>query len=245
MNNFKLLIEYDGTNYFGWQIQPQHITVQGVIKEKLEIIFQENINLQGASRTDAKVHARGQVANFFATKDFSCSNLKIRLNKLLPDDIRIIDIVKVGENFNARKDAIKKTYKYYIYNREINSPFYRNYSWHINREIDIDILNRLSSQIIGEHNFLSFSGQKCSAVTFERIVFDAKWIKKKDFFIFTIIGNGFLKNMVRKIVGAIIAVNNKQEEENYIAELLEIRDRAKAKYCAPPQGLFLESIFYL
>jgi len=244
MTNFKLSIQYDGTNYFGWQIQPSQTTVQGIIKDKLELILQENLVLHGASRTDAKVHAKAQIANFFTEKTINSENLKNSLNKLLPLDIRIKAVEEVSNNFHSRKDAKKKLYRYYIFNNNTGSPFYRNYSWHIREKIDIELLNKLSRDLIGEHNFLSFSGQKCSAKTFNRTIYNAFWTKKKNFYIFSIVGNGFLKNMVRKIVGSLIAVNHNKEDENFIKLLLEVKDPSRAKYCAPPQGLFLEKIFY-
>ncbi len=244
MPNVKLTIEYDGTNYYGWQIQPNLITIQGLIKEKLELIFQESIILYGASRTDAKVHAKGQVANFFINKEIILTDLKIRLNKLLPLDIRIQKIEIVSDEFDSRKSAKKKTYKYYIFNKDVNSAFYRNYSWHIPTSIDIALLNKVSKDLIGYHNFLSFSGQKCNAKTFERTIYEAFWEQKKDFYIFNITGSGFLKNMVRKIVGSLLAINNKKEDENYIKLLINLKDRSLGKYCAPPQGLFLEKIYY-
>ncbi len=244
MKNIKLTIAYDGTNYHGWQIQPDKTTVQEVIKNTLTLILQENINLIGASRTDAKVHAKCQVANFFTEKKITSCDILLKLNKLLPQDIRILKSEIVTDNFHARKSAVCKTYEYFIYNAKISSPFHRNFSWFIEKNLNIELLNNISSDLIGKRNFLSFTGQKSSVKTHTRTVYEAFWKKKGDFFIFTISANGFLKNMIRKTVGAIIAVNNGKENKHFLKYLLAVKDRKEGKYCAPPQGLYLSQIKY-
>ena len=153
----------------------------------------------------------------------------------------------MSENFNARKDAQKKLYRYYIYFSDILSPFYRNYSWFINNELiklDFELLNEISKDLIGKRNFFSFSGQKDESKFFEKTIYDAYWTKKGNFIIFTIVGKGFLKNMVRKIVGSLIAISSGKEKSFFIKYLLAVKDRREGKYCAPPQGLFLEKIYY-
>ncbi len=244
MRNIKLTISYDGTNYFGWQIQPQFKTVQQTIEKTLSLILQEKIRISGASRTDAKVHAKHQIANFHTNKEFTCSKLLMSLNKLLPLDIRILKVENVCNDFHSQKNAVSKTYRYYIYNAPVSSPFYRNYSWHIPYYMDINLLNTESAYLIGKKNFFSFTGQKASSKTFERIIYEAYWCKKEEFLVFTVTGNGFLKNMVRKIVGSLTAICNKNEEKHFIQYLLSVKDRQEGKYCAPPQGLYLENIKY-
>jgi tRNA pseudouridine38-40 synthase len=166
------------------------------------------------------------------------------LNKLLPSDIRILKVENVCNDFHSQKNAVSKTYRYYIYNAPVSSPFYRNYSWHIPYYMDINLLNTESAYLIGEKNFFSFTGQKASSKTFERIIYEAYWCKKEKFLVFTVTGNGFLKNMVRKIVGSLTAICNKNEEKHFIQYLLSVKDRQEGKYCAPPQGLYLENIKY-
>ncbi len=244
MNNFKLIIEYDGTNYYGWQIQPDKITVQGVVKKNLELFLREKINVIGASRTDRGVHARGQVVNFFSETHFSPSEIKNKLNGLLPNDIRIKHAEYTDKNFHARKQVSKKIYKYFIYNNDIGSPFYRYFSWHIRENINLELMNKVSKCLIGTNNFYSFTGQKSSCKTYERTIFDAFWKKKDKIYIFQISGSGFLKNMIRKIVGSLMAINNHLEKDNFIKYLINVQDRKKGKYMAPPQGLFLEEIQY-
>ena len=244
MNNFKINIQYDGTNYYGWQIQPDKITVQGVLKKNIELILQESIILTGASRTDKGVHARGQVASFFSKSSLPPKQIEKKLNQLIPDDIRITSVKIIDKDFNARKSVKKKKYRYFIYHNSINSPFYKNYSWHVEKKIDINILNKASEQLIGIKNFYSFTGAKACNKTYTREINEAFWIKKNNFYIFTIVGNGFLKNMIRKIVGSLIAINCNIEKSDFISYLINVRDRKKGKYMAPPEGLFLEEIFY-
>ncbi len=244
MRNIKLEIQYDGTNYYGWQIQPDKRTIQGEIKAKLELFLREKIKLIGASRTDKGVHAKHQVANFKTGSDFSPEEIQYRLNQLLDPDIVIKNAEEVEKKFHARFWAKRKTYRYYIFNSELPSPFYRNYSLHFPGKIDIDLLNELSNQLVGKKDFKAFQGGSSDMKNTEREIFEAFWIRKDNFFIFKITGSGFLKNMVRKIVGSLLAVNDKLEEEDFILELLETKDRKRAKYMAPPHGLFLEKIIY-
>jgi len=244
MRNIKLTIQYDGTNYYGWQIQPDKRTIQGEIRKYLELFLREKIRLIGASRTDKGVHAKHQVANFKTETDYDPEHIKYRLNQLLDPDIVIIKAEEAEFKFHARYWAKRKTYKYYILNTDEPSPFFRNYSWHCPGNIDLDLLNKLSEQLIGKKDFKAFQGGSSDMKNTEREIFEAKWERKNNFLIFTITGSGFLKHMVRKIVGSLIAVNEKLENEEFILELLETKDRKRAKYMAPPHGLFLEKIIY-
>ncbi len=244
LRNFRIDLMYDGTNYYGWQIQPDKRTVQGEIKKNLELFLRHEIKLIGASRTDRGVHAKHQVANFKSETDLDVEEIKYRLNQLLDDDIYIFKIKSVQLNFHARYWAKEKTYKYYILNHNIPIPFYRNYSWFCPQEIDIDLLNEISAQLIGKKDFSGFQGQTSDMKQTEREIYEAYWERKKNFVIFTITGSGFLKNMVRKIVGCLMAINDKLEGEDFILEILETKNRERSKYIAPPQGLFLEKIVY-
>ena len=244
MRNFRIDLMYDGTNYYGWQIQPDKPTVQGEIKKNLELFLRHEIKLIGASRTDRGVHAKHQVANFKSETELDVEEIKYRLNQLLNDDIYIFKIKSVQLNFHARYWAKEKTYKYYILNHDIPIPFYRNYSWFCPQEINIDLLNEISAQLIGKKDFLGFQGQTSDMKQTEREIYEAYWERRKNFVIFTITGSGFLKNMVRKIVGCLMAINDKLEGEDFILEILETKNRERSKYIAPPQGLFLEKIVY-
>jgi len=244
MRNIRIDLMYDGTNYYGWQIQPDKRTVQGEIKKNLELFLRHEIKLIGASRTDKGVHAKHQVANFKTEADLDIEEIRYRLNQLLDDDIYIFKIKSVQLNFHARYWAKEKTYRYYILNSEFPIPFYRNYSWFYPKEIDIELLNEISAQLIGKKDFLGFQGQSSDMKLTEREIYEAYWERKKDFVIFTITGSGFLKNMVRKIVGCLMAINEKIENEDFIIEILETKNRRRSKYIAPGQGLFLEKIVY-
>ena len=244
MRNIRIDLMYDGLNYYGWQIQPDKRTVQGEIKKNLELFLREEIKLIGASRTDKGVHAKHQVANFKTETDLDVEEIRYRLNQLLDDDIYIYKIKSVQLRFHARYWAKEKTYKYYILNSEIPIPFYRNYSWFCPQKIDIDLLNEISPQLIGKKDFSGFQGQSSDMKQTEREIYEAYWERKKDFVIFTITGSGFLKNMVRKIVGCLMAINDQEEGEHFILEIIETKNRERSKYVAPPQGLFLERIVY-
>ncbi len=244
MRNIKLEIQYDGTNFYGWQIQPNKRTVQGDIKKALELFLQEDIKLIGASRTDKGVHARHQVANFKTNSELSTEEIKYKLNQLLDNDILIFNAIETKFKFHARYWAKKKKYRYFILNSYYPSPFYRNYSWFYNKKLDLELLNKVAKHIIGKKDFKAFQGQGSDMKETEREIFDAKWYKKNDFIIFSITGSGFLKNMVRKLVGSFIAINENLEKKDFLLELLESKDRQRAKYMAPPQGLFLEKIIY-
>ncbi len=244
MRNIRIDLMYEGTNYYGWQIQPDKRTVQGEIKKKLELILQEEIKLIGASRTDRGVHAKHQVANFKTETKLEVEEIRYRLNQLLDDDIYIFKIKSVQLNFHSRYWAKEKTYKYYILNSSKPIPFFRNYSWFCPQHIDIDLLNEISPQLIGKKDFIGFQGQSSDMKQTEREIYEAYWKRKKDFIIFTITGSGFLKNMVRKIVGCLMAINDELEDKDFILEILETKNRERSKYVAPPQGLFLEKIVY-
>ncbi len=245
MRNIKLIIEYDGTNYQGWQKQSKGETIQGVIEEKLKKITSEDIHLIGSGRTDAGVHALGQVANFKTNSNIDIYSLQRALNSLLPKDIVIKKVEEVELDFNARKNAKSKLYEYRILNQELPSPFLRTYAWHIPYKLNWIEIRRATQIIIGEHDFSSFRSAGSAVKNSIRKIFRAEWKKGKEgLILFEVEANGFLKQMVRSIVGTLVEVGRGKINSEEFKIILESKDRSKAGPTAPACGLFLKGVKY-
>jgi len=242
MFNYKIVIQYDGTLYAGWQIQENAVTVQQVITNSIEQILQEKFNLIGAGRTDAGVHALGQVANFKVDKEIDLYKFKYSLNSVLPKDIAISKIEIVEENFHARFSAKKRSYIYLISNQK--TPFYERYSYTLFSKLDQDKLNELSSVIIGSHDFTSFSKINPEVQNKMCQVYEARWRRQKNFFIFYIEANRFLYGMVRAIVGSILKAYADEQSIDYIKNIFLQKDRNAAADAVPAKGLFLYKVKY-
>ncbi len=244
MNNYKLIIQYDGTNYAGWQIQNNAVTVQQKITEAIEIITKEEVNLIGSGRTDSGVHALGQTANFRTNEKLDLRKFQYSLNAVLPKDISIINAEKVNESFHARFDAKYRSYIYiFIHNK---SPFFEKYSYlypHI-KNINVRGLNLLSKTLLGEHDFTSLSKKNPDLEEKKCRVYEIHWRSMTDKTIFYITANRFLHGMVRTIVGTLLFADEKKLNENYLLELLEEKDRTKAEQSVPAKGLFLFKVRY-
>ena len=240
MRNIKLLIEYDGTFYNGWQVQPNGLTIQEVIQKKIEVMTQERVILIGSGRTDARAHALGQVANFTTSSRVPVEGFRNGLNSLLPSDIVIKDAREAEEEFHSQFWAKKKTYSYCILNRPVPSAIWRNYSWHLPGPLDVPAMQNAAQCLLGPHDFSSFQGALPDSKDSVREVFRAAWtVKEKDFLCFTIEADGFLKYMVRNIVGTLVEVGKGNISPERFKEILGLRDRTEAGMTAPPQGLFL------
>jgi len=240
--NYKLKIQYDGTNYCGWQIQKNAVTIQQVIFDTITVITKKKINLIGSGRTDTGVHALGQVANFIIDEKLDVYKFKHSLNAILPKDISIIDMKETSEEFHSRFDAQKRSYIYLV--SKIKSPFYNNYSYYLNDNIDIDYLNELSKSLLGEHNFTSFSKKNTDVKNKNCIIYDIHWKEYQDKILFYIEANRFLHGMVRTIIGTLLfAQKNKWNKENII-EIINSEDREKAGEAIPAKGLFLFKVKY-
>jgi tRNA pseudouridine38-40 synthase len=245
MRTIKLLIEYDGTNYQGWQVQSKGSTLQGVLEEKLSSLTSEKIDLLGSGRTDAGVHALGQVAHFKTKSQLDVPTIQRALNSLLPSDIVIQKIEEVDEGFHARKQSKSKTYEYRILNRNIRSAFYRKYAWHIPQTLNIREMRKATRSLMGEHDFSSFQSVGSPKRTAVRKVTRAEWRRSRDGFLrFEIEANGFLKQMVRAIVGTLIEVAKGKINSDEFQKILDSRDRKKAGPTAPAHGLFLKEVKY-
>jgi tRNA pseudouridine38-40 synthase len=242
MFNYKITIQYDGTRYAGWQIQDNAFTVQEVISNSIKQILQEEINVIGAGRTDAGVHALGQVANFTLSKELDLFNFKYSLNSVLPDDISITNVESVDEKFHARFSAKKRSYIYLISNQK--SPFFDRYSYTLFSGFDQDRMNELSKVLIGTQDFTSFSKTNTEVQNKICEVYEARWRRQKNFFIFYIEANRFLYGMVRAIVGSLLKAYSSEDGMNYLQNIFNQKDRSAAADSVPAKGLFLYKVKY-
>ena len=245
MRNIRLLIEYDGTNYQGWQVQPKGPTVQGMIEEKLAWITGEAVHLIGSGRTDSGVHAFGQVANFKTKSQLDVHSIQKALNSLLSPDIVIQKAEEVEEDFHARRESKSKVYEYRILNRDIRSAFRHGYAWHISQRLDLEEMRKATLMLIGEHDFSSFRSVGSPTRTAIRRIIRADWKRGRDGLIrFEVEANGFLKQMVRALVGTLVEVGRGKIDSEEFQKILDSQDRKKAGPTAPAHGLFLKEVKY-
>ncbi|MTI60546.1 MAG: tRNA pseudouridine(38-40) synthase TruA [Firmicutes bacterium] len=243
--NIKITLEYDGTNYSGWQKQKNTTkTIQGVLEKSLSKINKEPVGLTGAGRTDAGVHALGQVANFFINVNIPTDRIPRALNRLIPDDISCKTAEEVEPEFHARYDAKGKKYRYRIYNQRRASVFNRNYVYHYIHSLDYQLMLEAARYFEGTHDFVSFQSAGSSMQDTVRTIELLKVINKETEIWVEIIGNGFLYNMVRIIVGTLIEIGTGKIPYNKIKEIIESGKREKAGFTAPAQGLTLLEVFY-
>ena len=242
MNNYFLHIQYDGAAYSGWQIQDNAATVQQRIVDAIKVISKEKVNLIGSGRTDAGVHALGQIANFKVDSELDIYKFKHSLNSILPEDISIIKMKKVPEDFHARFNAKKRSYIYII--SKMKSPFYNNYSWYYHNKINVEALNKYSKLLIGEHNFSSFAKKKSEVENKYCNIYNAHWKKSGELIMFFIEANRFLHGMVRTVVGTLLGISSNDEKEEKLIKILESQDREVAGETAPAKGLFLYKVKY-
>ncbi|MCL5027643.1 MAG: tRNA pseudouridine(38-40) synthase TruA [Bacteroidetes bacterium] len=235
-----LTIQYDGTNYAGWQIQNNASTIQQKITDSIEVILKEKINLIGSGRTDTGVHALGQIANFRSENEIDLYKFKYSLNAILPFDISIIDIQKVNPSFHARFDAKKRSYIYLF--SKFKSPFFIKYSYYYHGKVNCDLLNELSKNFLGEKDFTSFSRKNSDTGNKICNIYEVRWKETKGMIIFKIEADRFLHGMVRTIIGTLLKAVN--EGENYIENVFTQKDREAAGEAVPPNGLFLFKVKY-
>lgn len=243
--NFKLVIEYDGTRYCGWQRQADRPTIQAEIERVLALLTRQKIILKGSGRTDAGVHALGQTANFHADTRLSPQNFLNALNSLLPDDIVIRECHEMPAAFHARYDVVAKTYHYHIRNHPIPSVVDRRFSWHIQRSLNRDAMNQSLLCLIGTHDFKAFEGAGSPRAHTVRTIYRAEILDKGNgLLIFVITGDGFLRYMVRNIVGTLVIIGMEKWLPSDMERILLSQDRNLAGATAPAQGLFLMEVVY-
>jgi len=248
MINIKLTIEYEGTKYHGWQRQKSLLSIQGILEEKISQITQEKITLNGSGRTDAGVHALGQVANFKTNSSIPLIELTFVLNRMLPLDIRIKKAERVDNNFHARYSAVSKIYHYYVLNSNQNnnyiSIFLRNYVYCIYENIDLGEMKKASNYLQGEHDFTSFACSGSRIRNWKRKIKNISIIKKGNIFCFHLEADAFLYKMVRTIVGTLLEVGKGKIDYLEMKKILEAKNRKIAGRTVPAKGLFLIKVKY-
>jgi tRNA pseudouridine38-40 synthase len=244
MRNLRLLIEYDGSLYHGWQTQREEVTIQRTIEQTLEQILREKIHLTASGRTDAGVHALGQVANFRSRTSLEPDTLKKALNGLLPKDILIKRAEEASLDFDACIHAVSKTYRYSILNRPERCAIGRHYCLHVPRPLNLEAMEEAASHLAGEHDFSSFRSSSCSSPNPIRRIERADFEREGNLIHFFIEGNGFLHHMVRSIVGTLIEVGKGRLTPSSFERILAARDRRLAGKTANSQGLCLMEVRY-
>lgn len=241
--NIRLTIAYQGTAYSGWQIQDNAPTVQEEIEQRLLQMTGERCRLRVAGRTDAGVHARGQVANFHTTAAIPLQGFHRGLNALLPEDISILSAEQVAPDFNSRRDNHGKRYRYSIWNTRQRSPGHAPWSWQIHRPLDLQAMADAAWRLVGRHDFSAFRTAQCDAPTTERTIYRCTVRHEQPMVQIDVEGTAFLRNMVRIIAGTLQAIGRNQRSPALIDELLRDGDRDRAGMTAPPHGLCLMKVF--
>ena len=244
MKRVKLVVAYDGTNYHGWQVQDNGITIEEVLNRTISELVQEDIKVIGASRTDAGVHACGNVAVFDTESRIPGDKFSFALNQRLPEDIRIQESCEVDADFHPRYADTVKTYEYNILNRRFELPSKRLYAAFCYYPMDIERMNQAAAYLVGEHDFKSFCSAGAQVHTTVRTIYAVNVTKEDDMVHIRITGNGFLYNMVRIIAGTLMQVGTGLMEPEQVKEILEARDRSKAGPTAVAKGLTLVEIRY-
>lgn len=243
--NFKLILEYDGSSYHGWQRQQGVLTIQEVIESRLEVMLRNPIRVRASGRTDAGVHARGQVVNFYAHTRMQPQEIMQGLNSLLPADIVVLAAEEVPDSFHARFSARSKIYEYRILNRPQPSALERNRAWHIRHELDMAAIEQCLLSITGRHDFSAFMGAGSSVKSTERCIHRAQLlVYEPHHVVFMFEADGFLKHMVRNLVGTLVDVGKGKLTPATFSEILAGRDRRLAGMTAPAHGLCLIAVVY-
>lgn len=244
MKRIKLTVAYDGTDYCGWQIQKNGITVEEVLNRALSRLTGEEITVVGASRTDAGVHARGNVAVFDTDTRIPAERIAYAVNALLPEDVVVVRSEEVPAGWHPRKCVSVKTYEYRILNKEFPDPVRRRDTYFVSFSLDIERMRRAAEYLKGEHDFKSFCSAQTAVETTVRTIYDLDIKKEGEIITIRVRGNGFLYNMVRIIAGTLAGVGRGYFEPEDMERVLEAKDRTKAGVTAPPQGLILVGIEY-
>ena len=244
MRHIRLVVEYDGTGLHGWQRQANGATVQQHLEEALARLLCHEVTVAGASRTDAGVHARGQVASFRTEKPIPVHGIRRGLNSLLPAQIAVREADEVGDEFHPRFSALGKHYRYTILARGDRSPRWRDRAWHHPEPLSIEAIREGAAHLIGEHDFAAFRAAGCTAKTTLRRVDSIDVVRDGDLVRIDVRGNAFLRNMVRIIVGTLSEVGTGRRPPAQVTEILALRDRTRGGITAPAHGLELVAVSY-
>lgn len=239
-----MTLAYDGSGYHGWQRQSNALAIQEVVETAIFKLTGENRVVQGCSRTDAGVHAREYVLSFGLENPISCRGLQLGLNSWLPDDISVIGCEEAAEDFHARYCCRGKEYEYIVHNSRIKDPFMRNTAFRNTYPIDERLLDRAAKDFVGEHDFKAFCSTACDKEITVRTIYRFDVRREGELVIFTVSGNGFLYNMVRIMVGTLLFINEGKIAADAIPRILGSKDRKKAGKTVPPQGLYLNKVYY-
>ena len=244
MRNIKLIIEYDGKDFNGWQRQPTKLNIQGEIERAIQEVTKEKVELIASGRTDAGVHALGQVANFKTESNIPITKIPIALNTKLKRSIRILKAEEVEESFHSRYNCKKKTYRYIINNSSNGTAIYRNLQYNVAEKLDEKAMNQAIQYFVGEHDFKAFKTSGTSSKSSIRTIYAGKVKRAGDIVTIEITGNGFLYNMVRIIAGTLVEVGLGKTKPIQIPKIIQSKDRQKAGKTLPPQGLYLVNVVY-
>jgi len=242
MRNIRLKLEYDGTDFHGFQVQPALRTVQGTVERVLSELLQGQVRLISAGRTDEGVHARGQVVNLKTGSRMSCETLKRALNAKLPMDVAILEAHEVGPEFHSRFSAISREYEYVL--STVRSPIVRRYAWYIKYQLNFDALKEAARLLIGRHDFRSFCVAKSGVDGTECVVYSSNWKRQKELLKYDVEADRFLHNMVRIMVGTMVEIGRGKRSAADLVEMLGAGDRRRAGPTAPAHGLFLTEVNY-
>lgn len=242
LQRYCLFITYDGTNYAGWQVQPNGDSIQEIIEKALSTFLREKTKVIGSGRTDSGVHALEQRAHFDSCIKFSIDKLLFSLNGLLPIDIRVTDIQKVESEFHSRFSCKRKIYQYHLHTNKIVDPFQKLYRLHYTQNLDIDKIQKAITLLVGTHDFSSFANEAHRGAANKnpvRTLYQIKMIQKNHGWIFEFEGDGFLYKMVRNLMGLLLSVGSGKIKTEEVKAILDAKDRKKAPSTAPAHGLFL------
>lgn len=242
--NYKMLIQYDGSRYFGWEHQPDRETIQGKLEKVLEIMCGNPVEVVGAGRTDGGVHAKGMVANVFLDTRMSEREIRDYMNRYLPEDIAVKEVREASERFHARYKAVGKLYCYTCFAGDVKPVFNRKYVYTLDYKPNVEKMQEAAAFLVGQHDYKSFCGNPHMKKSTVRIVDKIEIISRNGFIYFNFHGTGFLQNMIRILVGTLLEVGKGKLQPSDVKEILEACDRSKAGPTAPPQGLCLMKVDY-
>lgn len=258
-SNWKLTLAYDGTDFYGWQVQPERVTVQRTLAEAIERVTGERVLPQGSGRTDAGVHARGQVASFWLEAGIPAENFGRALNRKLPESVRVLRAEKTEAEFHARHSAKAKTYEYRIHRGEICLPWEARFAWALHWPLVVSRMQEAAALVVGEHDFTSFAASdpdlamrraeaedcdEVEGVGNVRTIFESGWREEGELLIYRVRGDGFLHHMVRNLVGTFVDVGRGAVEAGAMVRILDAKSRGEAGPTAPARGLFLDNVEY-
>lgn len=242
---YRMLVAYDGRDFAGWQVQPDQRTVQGELESALARLFGAATRARAAGRTDAGVHASGQVVCFRADRELPPAVVRNALNAMVGRDLAVREVEWVGEDFDPRRCAVQRAYEYRIWNCSVRSPFWLHYAWHVLRPLDVEAMRQAAGDLLGEHDFTSFRAADCDAEHPVRRVLRSEWTSDgSGMLVYRVVATAFLRHMVRNIVGTLVEIGRGHRDAASIPDLLRARDRTLAGATAPPHGLCLTAVDY-